>query len=71
MTIEMRLTRDQRELLRVATQYGREGVFIQDWDRDARRLVEFGLCEWHGGRLRLVRRNHDGIMETLETKDEG
>lgn|GEM_PF-6106313 len=63
-----RLTRDQQELLRVAAQHGECGVFINDWDRDARRLVELGLCEWHGGRLRLARPEEepDAPLETLE-----
>ena len=51
-----KLTRDQQELLRVAAQHGERGVFINDWDRDAQRLVELGLCEWHQRRLRLVQK---------------
>ena len=57
----MKLTADQRELLRVAGQYGDRGVFICDWDRDAQRLVKAGLCEWKDRRLRLVVRKHQGV----------
>ena len=66
-----RLTRDQRELLRVAGQHGDRGVFICDWDKDARKLVTLGLCEWHDRRLRLVVRKHEVLLKTVDDKVNG